>query len=149
MMTKLHRAGYRTATSMQAFYLIKTVFVLLCPLAVIVASGWLPEAKSGNVLLFAVIGAGVGLLVPNIILEKLLAKRMRAISNGFPDALDLLVVCVESGLGLASALQRVADELGVSHPELASARGSRMRCASIPRNFGTSVRKRPRNRRPR
>jgi tight adherence protein C len=119
MMVKLHRAGYRTATSMQAFYLIKAVLLLLCPLAVIVASGWMPEANSGNVLLFAVIGAGVGLLLPNIILEKLLEKRSRAISNGFPDALDLLVVCVESGLGLASALQRVADELGVSHPELA------------------------------
>ena len=119
MMVKLHRAGYRTATSMQAFYLIKAVLLLLCPLAVIVASRWMPEASSGNILLFAVIGAGVGLLVPNIILEKLLEKRSRAISNGFPDALDLLVVCVESGLGLASALQRVADELGVSHPELA------------------------------
>ena len=40
-------------------------------------------------------------------------------THGFPDALDLLVVCVESGLGLAAAIQRVADELGVSHPELA------------------------------
>jgi len=38
--------------------------------------------------------------------------------TAFPDALDLLVVCVESGLGLAPALQRVADELMVSHPEL-------------------------------
>ena len=43
---------------------------------------------------------------------------MRRLRHGFPDALDLLVVCVESGLGLGPALQRVADELGVSHPEL-------------------------------
>jgi tight adherence protein C len=40
--------------------------------------------------------------------------------HGFPDALDLLVVCVESGLGLAAAIQRVADELAVSHEELAT-----------------------------
>ena len=119
MMTKLHRAGFRTATAMQAFYLIKTALMLLAPLLVIVASSWMPEAKSGNVLLYAVMAAGVGMLAPNIVLEKLLEKRSRAISNGFPDALDLLVVCVESGLGLASALQRVADELSVSHPELA------------------------------
>src|SRR5690606_35333516 len=39
--------------------------------------------------------------------------------HAFPDALDLLVVCVESGLGLGPVLQRVADELGESHPELA------------------------------
>ena len=43
---------------------------------------------------------------------------MKQLRHGFPDALDLLVVCVESGLGLGPALQRVADELGVSHPDL-------------------------------
>jgi tight adherence protein C len=59
------------------------------------------------------------LLLPNFVLHKLTDKRIRALTNGFPDALDLLVVCVESGLGLAAAIQRVADELGVSHPELA------------------------------
>lgn len=119
MMAKLRQAGFRTATAMQSFYLIKTGLMLVCPLLVIVVSGWMPEATSGNVLLFAIMAAGVGTLAPNIVLEKLVNKRSRAISNGFPDALDLLVVCVESGLGLASALQRVADELGVSHPELA------------------------------
>jgi tight adherence protein C len=46
--------------------------------------------------------------------------RHKLLRDGFPDALDLLNVCVESGLGLAQALQRVADELDVSHPELAS-----------------------------
>lgn len=52
-------------------------------------------------------------------LSKLVEKRKKSLRNGFPDALDLLVVCVESGLGLAAAIQRVADELDVSHPELA------------------------------
>ena len=47
-------------------------------------------------------------------------SRLKKLRNGFPDALDLLVVCVESGLGLAAAIQRVADELSVSHPELAT-----------------------------
>ena len=124
MMSKLHQAGYRTATAMQAFYLIKTTLMLVAPLVVIIGSSWMPEATSGNVLLYAVMAAGVGMLAPNIVLEKLHEKRTRAISNGFPDALDLLVVCVESGLGLASALQRVADELSVSHQELARELGT-------------------------
>ena len=119
MMTKLHQAGFRTATALQAFYLIKTALLLVSPLLVIVASSWMPEATAGNILLYATIAAGAGMLAPNMVLTKLIEKRSRAISNGFPDALDLLVVCVESGLGLASALQRVADELSVSHPELA------------------------------
>ena len=52
-------------------------------------------------------------------LDRAVAKRHKLLRDGFPDALDLLTVCVESGLGLPQALQRVADELEVSHPELA------------------------------
>jgi tight adherence protein C len=59
------------------------------------------------------------MFAPNLVLSKLVDRRIKALRNAFPDALDLLVVCVESGLGLASAIQRVADELDVSHPELA------------------------------
>ena len=66
-----------------------------------------------------IFAAGFGMLLPNIILSKMVEKRGKALTHGFPDALDLLVVCVESGLGLAAAIQRVSDELGVSHPELA------------------------------
>lgn len=119
VMAKLYRSGFRTPTALQAFYLIKTLLTLVAPLVVVIASKWMPDASSGNVMLYAMMAAGVGMLAPNVVLEKLEAKRMRAISNAFPDALDLLVVCVESGLGLAAGLQRVADELSVSHPELA------------------------------
>ena len=45
-------------------------------------------------------------------------RSQKKLRNGFPDALDLMVVCIESGLGLAQAIQRVAEELSVSHPEL-------------------------------
>lgn len=119
IMMRLHQAGFRTPTALQAFYLIKTILILTCPLLVVVASGWMPETTSQNVLLYAIFAAGIGMLLPNIVLQKMIDKRGRALTNGFPDALDLLVVCVESGLGLAAAIQRVADELVVSHPELA------------------------------
>jgi len=119
IMLQLHQAGFRTSTALQAFYLIKTLLILAFPLVVVVASSWMPDTESGNVLLYAMIASGVGMLLPNVVLQKFIEKRSRALTNGFPDALDLLVVCVESGLGLAPAIQRVADELGVSHPELA------------------------------
>lgn len=118
IMMKLHHAGFRTPTALQAFYLIKTLAILILPLIVLVASTWLPDSGSGDIMLFAIFAAGLGLFIPNMVLEHLITRRKRAISNGFPDALDLLVVCVESGLGLAAAIQRVADELGVSHPDL-------------------------------
>ena len=119
IMLQLHQAGFRTSTALQVFYLIKTLLILAFPLIVVIASNFVPDTTSSNVLLYALFAAGVGMLLPNIVLSKLMEKRARALTNGFPDALDLLVVCVESGLGLASAIQRVADELGVSHPELA------------------------------
>jgi tight adherence protein C len=65
----------------------------------------------------------LGWIACSIWLDKQVAKRQRELRAGFPDALDLLVVCVESGLGLAPALQRVAEELTVSHPALADELG--------------------------
>lgn len=118
-MTKLHRAGFRKTVALQAFYVIKTLLILIFPLIIVIGSNWMPDATSSNILLYAVIASGVGMLLPNYVLYKLVEKRARALTNAFPDALDLLVVCVESGLGLAAAIQRVGDELDVSHPELA------------------------------
>jgi tight adherence protein C len=120
VMLQLFHAGYRSATALQLYYFIKTLLMILLPLGVLVASRWLPSLESQNIMLYAFMASAVGMLGPNYVLHYLVERRKRALSNGFPDALDLLVVCVESGLGLAAAIQRVADEVGVSHPELAA-----------------------------
>jgi tight adherence protein C len=60
------------------------------------------------------------LILPNVALNHLVERRQKRLRDGFPDALDMLVVCVEAGLGLMAAMQRVADELRFSHPELAN-----------------------------
>lgn len=119
VMLKLHRAGFRTPIALQAFYLIKIMIILLLPLMVVVAGNWMPDIESNKILVYSLIAGGIGFILPSYVLDKLVESRARALTNAFPDALDLLVVCVESGLGLAAALQRVSDELGVSHPELA------------------------------
>ncbi len=116
---QLYRAGFRSHTAMQTFYVLKLFLLLVLPLIVLMVSAWIPSLSSDKILLYSMMAAGVGMLGPNIVLEKLEKKHARLLTNGFPDALDLLVVCVESGLGLAAAIQRVADEINVSHPELA------------------------------
>jgi len=63
--------------------------------------------------------AAVGWLVPAIYVDKRKVARMTRLLVAFPDALDLMVVCVESGLALPQAIERVADEMAVSQPELA------------------------------
>jgi tight adherence protein C len=73
----------------------------------------------GTYILYALAAAAaIGLFGPNKALERLVEKRVKKLRDGFPDALDLLVVCVESGLGLSAAIQRVSDEISVSHEDL-------------------------------
>ena len=62
--------------------------------------------------------AGLGYLLPNIVLARLEKRRQHRIRLSLPDALDLLVVSVEAGLGLDQAIQRVGEELVYAHPEL-------------------------------
>jgi tight adherence protein C len=118
MRLRLIHAGFRGPNALQSFYALKTLFALVPPLVVLLISPLFPGWSVLQVLLFAFLASGVGLLAPNFVLDKLVAARMKKLRHGFPDALDLMVVCVEAGLGMSQAIQRVADELIVSHPEL-------------------------------
>ena len=119
MKERLVRAGYRSPQAIQVFYAVKSLLTVALPMLVLLGSRWLPELDTRSGLAYAVVASGVGLLAPNFVLRKLIDRRTKNLRNGFPDALDLLVVCVESGLGLSAAIQRVADELDFSHPDLA------------------------------
>lgn len=117
---QLIHAGFRSPTAQQNYYAIKVLLMVTLPVIALIATRWLPDLTNFQVLLYAGIAGGIGLIGPSYALDKLLENRLRKLRVAFPDALDLLVVCVESGLGLSAALQRVADEIGVSHPELAT-----------------------------
>ena len=66
----------------------------------------------------AVASALAGFYAPNMYISNRISQRRTSIMQAFPDALDLFVVCVESGLGLPATIQRVGAEIEVSHPEL-------------------------------
>ena len=119
MQEKFTRAGINSPRAMPVFYGIKTALALLFFVGWMSASALLPRLTSQQVIFYGALAAFIGLTIPNFVLNRKVERRQRALRNGFPDALDLLVVCVESGLGLAAGLQRVAGELDVSHPELA------------------------------
>jgi tight adherence protein C len=112
-------AGFRSPNALQTYYSIKAVLFLALPAVVMFAARWMPGLTNAQ-LGYALAGAAaVGLFGPNNVLERLKLKRIKKLRDGFPDALDLLVVCVESGLGLSAAIQRVSEEISVSHEELA------------------------------
>jgi tight adherence protein C len=115
---KLMYAGLRSPNALPLFYALKTGLALLFLLGVVVASAWLPDWSATRLVFFALLAAFIGLMLPNHVLDHMVERRQKRLRDGFPDALDLLVVCVEAGLGLTAAIQRVADELKFSHPEL-------------------------------
>jgi tight adherence protein C len=115
----LIHAGSRSEKALPYFFGITAVLSVGLPLIVFLSTSWMAQWTFSTMILAMVFGAFVGVVVPNIVLEKIKEKRLKKLRNGFPDALDLLVVCVEAGLGLGAAIDRVARDLEVSHEELA------------------------------
>ncbi|MBD3639975.1 MAG: type II secretion system F family protein [Marinobacter sp.] len=115
---RLIHAGFRNDGALANFYAIKTLLIVGLPLAVFFGLRWVPGLTTIEVVQAAAGAMLVGALGPNYVLAKMIERRKRRLYNGFPDALDLLVVCTEAGYGLKPALQRVADELVIGHPDL-------------------------------
>jgi tight adherence protein C len=116
--THLVQAGFRTPQALRNFYGAKFLLAIALPLAVLVAARWLPQLTTNMIGFFMILAALLGVRLPDRVLEHVRQRRIKRLRNGLPDALDLLVVCVESGLGLAPAIERVARELEFSHPDL-------------------------------
>ena len=117
---KLTLAGYSQPYAVRAFVLIRTVGTLLLP-----AVAYAGILLSGIVLTpmklyMTLIGAAaLGLYLPNFIVNSKAEERKKEILNGFPDALDLMLVCVEAGLGIDACFHRVGQEIVELHPRLA------------------------------
>ena len=81
----------------------------------------LPHAGGGGVMRLAIPAgvAAVGLLGPDMIVRRIRTSYLSRVERHVPDALDLLVICAQAGLGLEAAIERVADEMGDSHREIA------------------------------
>ncbi|MFI5378566.1 MAG: type II secretion system F family protein [Tepidisphaerales bacterium] len=82
------------------------------------AGGYVLGAFLGNMLLGFSVGALIGYMVPSFWIRSRIKSHRRALQLGLPDALDLLVVCVEAGLTVDAAMQRVGHEIAIGHPSL-------------------------------
>ena len=116
---RLVRAGFRSPGALTNFYMLKTILVILLPGLVVILAPLFPHASMNQVIFAVSIAGFLGITMPNMVLERMKLRRMQRIRNGFPDALDLLVVCSEAGLGLNAAIERVGQELDATHPDLA------------------------------
>ena len=107
---RLTVAGYRTPNNVDNYFATK----LLLPLAGIALGALIPTSR----IFFMLLIGAIAYLATDFYLKKRTKKRREKLRRSLPDALDLLVICVDAGLGLDQAILRVADELHLSHPEI-------------------------------
>ena len=118
---RLMNAGWRSPNAAAFYFAAKTLLALALPLA---SLGWLMRtslAATPLVLSAVLIGVGgVGYYLPNAVLNRRVRLRKRTIFEDFPDALDLLTVCIEAGLSLDAGLAKVAEEIKIRSTVVAS-----------------------------
>jgi tight adherence protein C len=107
---QLLRAGIKHTKSVEAYFASR----LVCPLVGAIAGSCIQK----NTVFWAVSLAAVLYLAPDMWLKMKVKKRRERIRRSLPDALDLLVICVDAGLGLDQAMLRVGQELAISHPDI-------------------------------
>ena len=120
MADKLAMAGFDQPYAQRAFTLVRAVSTLLVPILVLtfmsITGQWPASGKLYMILIGSVL---FGLYLPGIVVGSRAENRAKEILNGFPDTLDLLLVCLEAGLGIDAAFSRVGSEITGSHPLLA------------------------------
>lgn len=115
----LIHAGFHSQDALKVFNAIKLLALLVSAIAATLIVKQMSNLSSTVSLYIIVLVVGIAYLLPGIILAKMAKHRMNDLRKYFPDALDLLVVCCEAGLGLLESFQRVSKELQLSHPYLA------------------------------
>lgn len=115
LQAKLTRAGIYTERAVPLFLGIKLGGLLVLPLLVLFIL-WGNTNQRGLLMGIPIALCSLGFILPDLILNRLISSRQQKIREAIPDALDLLVVCVEAGQGLDAAIKRVSDDLQESSP---------------------------------
>lgn len=117
MQRRLVRAGIRGPNALKVLYGAKVILGVLLPIVMAVVV-WGSPAEIFNKLSAVAAAAGLGFFGPNEYVSLVSKRRQKEIRRGLPNSLDLMVVCVESGLGLDQAILQVAKELEHAHPDI-------------------------------
>jgi tight adherence protein C len=116
---RLVHAGYRRESAVVVFTGSRILLALALPLLALLWPGiW--SLSEVQLILVVCATSGVGFMLPGYFVSRRTRARQQEIVNGLPDALDLMVVCVEAGLGINASLMRVAQEFAVGRPVLAA-----------------------------
>jgi len=111
----LHVAGFRGSHGLGLFVGTKLLLVVGLPLAVLAVT-WFPRFNMSHPEAAMAVAAGIGLLAPDRIVQRRRKRYLRALEAGMPDALDMMVICGQAGLGLEASIERVGIEIRHAHP---------------------------------
>ena len=118
--TRFMNAGYREGSVVTLYFIAKSILAILFASVFFIYMGFTGKSLStSNYLLIMLTAAALGYYLPNIFLARRIEARQREIFETFPDATDLMLVCVEAGLGLDAALIKVGEEMRLKSPVLA------------------------------
>ena len=113
-------AGYHSQGAPALYFAAKTLLTFILPGVVLLWAALRGVSFAPNLFLgLLVVVAAIGYFLPNVLLARQITARKREVFEHFPDAIDLMTVCVEAGLGLDAALARVGEEMGLASPILA------------------------------
>jgi tight adherence protein C len=140
LQTRLIHAGLYSRQAMVVFLGLK-VFLMFAPVVLGVAAGSLGLLTMQVGLMCGAGGAILGLIGPSFWLDYQKSKRQTNFRRSLPDALDVLVICLEGGLSLTGAMKRVAGELRTAHPVLATELNIVQREVQLGRSTGEALRK--------
>ncbi len=122
----LAQAGWRRQSAAVTFVFARMtapILVTVATLAFVSSSPSFADKSFSIKMMICSIGAGIGYFLPQILLKNAVTKRQQVINRAFPDALDLLVICVEAGLSIEAAFNRVTEEMAENNPEMAEEMG--------------------------
>jgi tight adherence protein C len=119
--TRFMHAGYRRKSVPIIYFASKTMLALVLPGLFLLYAGIARLELIADVALAVMLGlAMLGYYLPNVILARIIAVRKRDLFESFPDAIDLMTVCIEAGLGLDTAMSRVGEEIRLRSEALAA-----------------------------
>jgi tight adherence protein C len=132
---KLIQAGYMDPRAVGIFFLIRFGTLIAAAVGALIFTSFGDPRAGMNGWLLVIGAAGKGYFLPGLILSRKVATKMREYRNGFPDFMDLMIVCSDAGMSMESGMERVSKELSRTHPSL----GQNLQLVSLELRAGRSL----------
>jgi tight adherence protein C len=117
---KLIQAGYMEPRAVGMFFLIRFTAMIGTTIGVFVLNRWMasPDATMASRWTFVILSGAAGYFLPGLVLSQKVRERRREYRNGFPDFMDLMIVCSDAGMSMEAGIERVSKELAKTYPAL-------------------------------